>query len=52
VRIGRGRVNADARGSFFKPKIPMAITCISTNENIVELCTVGQNSPPVSNLGT
>jgi len=52
VRIGRGRVNMDARGSFFKPKIPMPIICISTKEKIVELCTVGQNSPPVSNFGT
>jgi hypothetical protein len=52
VRIGRGRVNPAARGRFFKPNIPMAITCINISENIVDVCTVGQNSPPVSNFGT
>lgn len=51
VRIGRGIVKLDARGSFLSPNIPIAITCISTKEKIVELCTIGQNFPPVSNLG-
>lgn len=49
--MGRGRVKLDARGSFFRPNIPTAIACIRINENIVELCTIGQNFPPVSYLG-
>ena len=51
VRTGRGIVKLDARGSFFSPNIPIAIICIKTKENIVELCTIGQNFPPVSYLG-
>lgn len=50
VRIGRGKIKVDARGSFFNVKIPNAIACISTRENIIELCTIGQNFPPVSYL--
>ena len=51
VRTGRGIVKLDARGNFLSPNIPIAIICISTKEKIVELCTTGQNFPPVSNLG-
>jgi hypothetical protein len=51
VRTGKGRIKLDAKGSFFRPKIPMAIMCINTRENIVVLCTIGQNLPPVSYFG-
>lgn len=51
VRIGKGRIKLDARGSFLRPKIPIVIMCISTRENIVVLCTMGQNRPPVSYFG-
>jgi hypothetical protein len=36
VRIGRGIVKLEAKGSFLSPNIPMAIICISTKEKIVE----------------
>ena len=51
VRIGRGMIEVDARGSFFSVKIPRAIACMSSSENIIELCTIGQNFPAVSYLG-
>jgi hypothetical protein len=37
VRTGRGIIKVDARGSFFRVKIPTAIACMSTSENIIEL---------------
>lgn len=51
VRTGRGKIKVDARESFFSVKIPTAIACISTRENIIELWTIGQNFPAVSYLG-
>lgn len=51
MRSGRGSVKVDARESFFNAKIPTAMMCMSTRENIIELCTVGQNFPAVSYLG-
>ena len=51
VNTGRGKVNVDARLTFLIVKIPTAIACISTREKIIELCTIGQNFPAVSNLG-
>ncbi|CAI0381627.1 unnamed protein product, partial [Linum tenue] len=36
VRMGSGTVKVDAKGSFFSPNIPMAITCIRIKEKIVE----------------
>lgn len=51
VRIGRGKINVDANGSFFSVKSPIAIACMSTRENIIELCTIGQNFPAVSYFG-
>jgi hypothetical protein len=51
VSTGRGTSKLDARGSFFNPNTPIAIICSSTRENIVVLCTMGQNVPPVSYLG-
>lgn len=52
VRTGRGIVKEDANGSFLRPNNPTAIMCISTKEKIVELCTIGQNFPPVSYLAS
>lgn len=51
VRIGRGKIRVEAKESFFSVKIPTAMACISTSEKIIELCTIGQNFPPVSYLG-
>lgn len=51
VRTGRGIVKVDARESFFKAKIPTAMMCMSTRENIIELCIIGQNFPAVSYFG-
>lgn len=51
VRTGRGTVKVDARVSFFNAKIPTAMMCMSTRENIIELCTIGQNFPAVSYFG-
>lgn len=51
VSTGRGKINVDADESFFTVKMPRAIACISTSENIMQLCTVGQNLPAVSNFG-
>jgi hypothetical protein len=51
VRTGRGIIKLDAKGSFLSPNIPIAIICISIKENIVELCTIGQNIPAVSYFG-
>jgi hypothetical protein len=51
VRTGRGKTKVDARESFFREKIPTAIACMSTRENITKLCTIGQNFPAVSCLG-
>lgn len=51
MRSGSGSVKVDARESFFNAKIPTAMMCMSTRENIIELCTVGQNFPAVSYLG-
>lgn len=51
VRTGRGSVKVDARESFFNAKIPTAMMCMSTRENIIELCTIGQNFPAVSYFG-
>lgn len=52
VSIGRGKINVEARETFFSVKIPTAIQCMSTRENIIELCTIGQNFPAVSNFGS
>lgn len=51
VSTGRGKINHDAHENFFSVKIPTAIACISTSENIMLLCTVGQNFPADSNFG-
>jgi len=51
VSTGRGKIKVEAKGTFFKVKMPRAIACISTRENIMELCTIGQNFPAVSNFG-
>jgi len=51
VRTGRGKIKVEAKGTLFRVKMPRAIACISTRENIVELCTIGQNFPAVSNFG-
>lgn len=51
VRTGSGKSKVDAIDSFFNVKIPIAIACMSTRENIIELCTIGQNFPAVSYLG-
>lgn len=51
VRTGSGNIKVDAMESFFTVKIPIAMACISTKENIIELWTIGQNFPAVSYLG-
>jgi len=51
VSIGKGTIKLDARGRLFNPNNPTAIMCIRTKENIMELWTIGQNSPPVSYFG-
>ena len=51
VSKGRGKINVDADRTFFSVKMPKAIACISTRENIMQLCTVGQNFPALSNFG-
>lgn len=51
VSIGRGKIKVVAKDSFFSVKIPTAIACMSTSENIIELCTIGQNFPAVSYFG-
>jgi hypothetical protein len=51
VSIARGKIKVEATGSFFSVKIPTAIACMSIRENIIELCTVGQNFPAVSYFG-
>lgn len=48
---GRGRVQVDAGESFFNAKLPTAIICMSTRENIIESWTIGQNFPAVSYFG-
>lgn len=51
VKSGRGKIKVDARESFFNVKTPTAIKCMSRRENIIELCTIGQNFPAVSYRG-
>lgn len=51
VRTGRGIARVEAIESFFNAKIPTAIICMSTRENIIELCITGQNFPAVSYFG-
>ena len=51
VRIWRAKIKVQAWETFFSVKIPTAMACISTSENIIEVCTIGQNFPALSYLG-
>lgn len=51
VKTGRGSIQVDAGESFFNAKLPTAIICMSTNANIIESWTIGQNLPAVSYFG-
>lgn len=51
MSTGRGNIQVEAGEIFFNAKLPAAIICISTRENIIESWTIGQNLPAVSYFG-